>query len=163
MKLLQSSVAVVVFVFAAAVFAGDAGCGLGSVVMKKNSRVSQTLAMTTNATFSSQFFGITTGTSNCNASGWVRNDIEIEKYIASNIHNIKVDMARGEGETLATLSLMMGCESNSMSNFGRATALEFSEIFPSEKTSGGEAYSNLKTQLLKYPSVAHACQLSTAG
>ncbi len=144
-------------------FAGDAGCGLGSVVMKKNSRMSQTFAMTTNATFSSQFFGITTGTSNCSASGWVKNDVEIEKYIATNIHNVKVDMARGEGETLITLGLMMGCESNALSQFKAAAASEFSEIFKSNSTTGAEAYQNMKSQLSHHAEVAQACQLSNAG
>lgn len=144
-------------------FAGDAGCGLGSLIMKKNSRVSQVLAMTTNHSFSSQFLGITTGTSNCSASGLVKNDVEIEKYIASNIHNVKVDMARGEGETLTSLGLMMGCEPSHITMFTQATASEFSNIFTKETTTSSEAYGNLKSSLQKHPTVVSACQLPVAG
>ena len=46
--------------------ADSVGCGLGAIVWKGQSGiVPQTLAVTTNGTFYSQTFGITTGTSGC--------------------------------------------------------------------------------------------------
>src|SRR3954464_7446787 len=44
---------------------GTAGCGLGSLVFGDQKGAIQILAATTNTTFGTQTFGITTGTSNC--------------------------------------------------------------------------------------------------
>ena len=44
---------------------GSAGCGLGAIVFGSKPGMIQVLAATTNATFYSQTFGITTGTSEC--------------------------------------------------------------------------------------------------
>jgi hypothetical protein len=143
--------------------AGAAGCGLGSLIFPKNSKFSQTFAMTTNSSYLTQFFGITSGTSNCSASSWVKNETEIENFVASNIHDIKVEMARGSGENLETLAIMMGCEPGGITDFSRASAKQFSEIFPSSQTSSQDAYRNLKFNLSRYPTVAKACQLPITG
>ena len=55
-------------------YAGDAGCGLGGLIIQKNSKILQLLAVTTNHSFLSQEFGITFGTSGCSASGLVMNE-----------------------------------------------------------------------------------------
>src|SRR5690348_10000976 len=44
---------------------GVAGCGFGSMLFGKQPGFIQVLAATTNGTFGSQTFGISTGTSNC--------------------------------------------------------------------------------------------------
>src|SRR5580658_9609667 len=44
---------------------GTAGCGLGSIVFGNKAGIVQIFAATTNGTFATQTFGITTGTSNC--------------------------------------------------------------------------------------------------
>ena len=59
---------------------GDAGCGLGSIVFGSEQGGVQVLAATTNGTFYSQTFGITTGTSNCNPAGLVKLDKEREEF-----------------------------------------------------------------------------------
>src|SRR3954469_2639303 len=54
---------------------GMAGCGLGSLIFGPvNSPGAQILAATTNSTFGSQTFGITSGTSNCVSGGVVALD-----------------------------------------------------------------------------------------
>ena len=50
--------------------AGAAGCGLGSLIFKSNGKFTQLLAATTNNSTYTQSFGITSGTSNCNAKGF---------------------------------------------------------------------------------------------
>ena len=68
---------------------GAAGCGLGSFVFgDNNSWWAQTLGATTNGTSGSQTFGITTGTSNCDASalfGHIPGRIDLSCLM--NIHN----------------------------------------------------------------------------
>jgi hypothetical protein len=64
--------------------AGDAGCGLGSLIISKNSKALQIFAITTNWSFLSQPLGITSGTSNCSASSIVMNDKEIQYFVEVN-------------------------------------------------------------------------------
>ena len=55
--------------------AQDAGCGLGSMIIQENTKVMQLLAATTNGSFGSQTFGISTGTSNCKKGRQSRNAV----------------------------------------------------------------------------------------
>src|SRR4051812_6237663 len=89
--------------------ANDAGCGLGEVVIQKNTKISQLFAITTNHTFSSQVLGITFGTSGCSSSSWTKNETEAIKYAEMNFQSLKVDAARGNGESLNALADIMGC------------------------------------------------------
>ena len=66
---------IVVLLFAPLVsFAGygDAGCGLGSVIITKNSKVLQLFVITTNYATGGLTFSMTTGTSNCKVNGIVK-------------------------------------------------------------------------------------------
>ncbi len=111
-------------------FAGDAGCGLGSVVIQKNSKLLQLFAITTNATFFSQAFGITSGTSNCSANGIVFNDKEATIYAEANLQNLKIDMARGSGESLTAFAQTLGCGKEVTPAFGEMTQKHYQNIFP---------------------------------
>lgn len=112
---------------ASAVFAaGDAGCGLGSMVISKNSKGLQLLALTTNGSFFSQPLGITSGTSNCSASGIVSNDKAIEYYVDANQNEILKEMSMGTGEKLETLASLYGCQSDTgKAEFKAMTKSEF--------------------------------------
>ncbi len=108
---------------------GDAGCGLGSVIISKNSKGLQLLAMTTNTSFFSQPLGITSGTSNCSSSGIVSNDKMIENYVQVNRQEILNDMAMGSGEKLETLAMLYGCSNNqAVADFKLLTKNEFNLI-----------------------------------
>ena len=86
---------------------GTAGCGLGSLLFGNQPGLIQVLAATTNGTFGSQTFGITTGTSNCvDAAAPV---VNVGAFIETNRPILAKDMARGQGETIATLSDLAGC------------------------------------------------------
>ena len=86
---------------------GTAGCGLGSMVFGNQEGPMQILAATTNGTFGSQTFGITSGTSNCGKGLFAK--AEINSFIESNSVALENDIARGQGETLSTLNNMLGC------------------------------------------------------
>ena len=73
---------------------GDAGCGLGSMIIQENTKVMQILAATTNGTFGSQTFGITFGTSGCSASGIVKNDKQIQYFVEVNQEELMREMAK---------------------------------------------------------------------
>ncbi|MBI5743912.1 MAG: DUF3015 family protein [Elusimicrobia bacterium] len=106
-KLLLSAV---LLASAGAVFAADygsAGCGLGSLAFKENNGT-QILAATTNGTFGSQTFGITFGTSNCNAKGMVKVSMARESFIEANYKDLSRDVAAGKGEYVTNLAKLYG-------------------------------------------------------
>lgn len=117
--------AIMMLVSSVAFAAGDAGCGLGSVIISKNSKGLQLLAMTTNNYFFTQPLGITSGTSNCSSSGIVSNDKAIEYYVEANQNEILKEMSMGNGEKLDTFATLYGCQSDA----GKA---EFKAVSKSE-------------------------------
>ena len=136
---------------------GDAGCGLGSLVFKDNKKLYQLLATTTNGTFGSQTFGITTGTSNCTASGFAKVDREQIFYVESNFQNLQVEMARGQGENLAAFAQVLGCKDMSVSEFGKMTREGYQRIFPTSKTTAVEVLDSVKKEIQSNKSLAEGC------
>jgi hypothetical protein len=63
---------------------------------------------TTNGTFGSQTFGISFGTSGCTNDGQVMAARKPDMFVASTFENLSEDLARGQGEHLASLGTMMG-------------------------------------------------------
>src|SRR6266446_6006877 len=93
-------------IFSSSAFAagyGEAGCGLGSLIFGKSEGAVQILAATTNNTFYTQAFGISSGTSNCDAKGFDTSKLEQEQFVANNFSGLAKEMAAGEGEQLTTL------------------------------------------------------------
>ncbi|MBI3557224.1 MAG: DUF3015 family protein, partial [Deltaproteobacteria bacterium] len=117
----------------------DAGCGLGSLIIKKNTVMSQTMASTTNGSFGSQFFGITSGTSNCNPSGFALVEKEQIFYTESNYQHLKVEMAKGEGENLLAFAQVLGCSDKAAPDFARMTK----QIYQGDRLTGPR-YSEIK-------------------
>lgn len=107
----------VVFLFAVLVFStiataakpyGMAGCGWGSQVIGKEGN--QILAATTNGTSGNQTFAISSGTSNCVTAS--EQTARIKNFIEANQEALVTDMAKGQGDSLKTLSGMYGCDNN---------------------------------------------------
>jgi hypothetical protein len=142
--------------------AGDSGCGLGSVVVSKNSKGLQLLSLTTNFSFFSQAFGITSGTSGCSSSGLVQTDKEIQYYVEVNQDDISKEMAQGQGEKLRTLAVMTGCDSaESQAAFYSMTKDSYDKIVRSSNTSSQELVSNLKKQMSEDEEVALLCNTAS--
>lgn len=108
---------------------GAAGCGLGSVVMGPSAGFSQVFAATTNGTSYSQIFGITTGTSNCEASGQEIAQFRQQEYINSNLSTLAKEASQGEGETLEGLANVFGCSKTQHEDFSALIKTHYSEIF----------------------------------
>ena len=109
---------------------GTAGCGLGSMVFGNQAGIIQIFAATTNGTFASQTFGITTGTSNCGAMGG--GTASAKAFIDANREALAKDISRGQGETLQNLATLAGC--SDASAVGSALQKNFQSIFPSAST-----------------------------
>lgn len=110
---------------------GPQGCGLGSIVFTDNSSlVDQVLGATTNGT-AGQTFAMTSGTSNCELDGAGGQAQAV--FIKANRVSLANDIARGNGETLASLSRMYGCSNHAA--IGSALQANYETIFPSETVS----------------------------
>ena len=86
---------------------GMAGCGLGNVLFDKNVQV---LAATTNYSSFSQTFGISSGTSNCVTAS--EQTAMIKNFIEANYESLVTDMAKGQGDSVKTLSSFYGCNAD---------------------------------------------------
>jgi hypothetical protein len=88
------------------------GCGLGKLAWSDFKRqkdiAPQVMMATTNGTFGSQTFGISTGTSGCTNDGKVWAENKTEVFVAATFENLGGDMARGQGEHLAALATLLG-------------------------------------------------------
>ena len=129
-KLLMTAV---LLASAGAAFAADygsAGCGLGSLVFKENDGT-QILAATTNGTFGSQTFGITFGTSNCNAKGMIKVSMARESFIEANYKDLSRDVARGNGEYVTNLARLYGYTPENTWQFAQLLQKNHTTIFAS--------------------------------
>jgi hypothetical protein len=113
---------------------GPAGCGLGSLIFEPNSGFTQIFAATTNGTFGSQTFGISSGTSNCtDTSG---GSDSAKAFVETNRTALAKDIARGQGETIESLSRLGGCvDAHAV---GASLQRNFDKVFPSAVMSDSE-------------------------
>jgi len=110
---------------------GMAGCGLGSMLFGDKPGFVQVLAATTNGTFGTQTFGITTGTSNCEDTK--ASAQSTKAFVQANREAVAKDIARGSGETIASVSKLAGCADPA--KVGATLQKEFKAIFPNEQVS----------------------------
>ena len=137
---------------------GMAGCGLGSLVFQNdNAMVKQILAATTNGTFGSQTFGITSGTSNCTSGGVLKSEKEQAAFVEVNFRDLKHNMAAGGGEFLSSFGTLLGCEESAKPALAKMTQEKYETLVPSETTSPMQLLSSVKTQIKATPTLASAC------
>ncbi len=125
--------------FAAAKETGTAhqnvGCGLGTILFKNNADQSillQAFQATTNGSFGTQTFGVTSGTSECKEpTKFVSND-RINEFVVANMDNLAKDIAMGRGETLDAFADLMQVPAEQRPEFYQKLQASFSKIFTSE-------------------------------
>ncbi|KHD88507.1 MAG: hypothetical protein OM95_08325 [Bdellovibrio sp. ArHS] len=138
--------------------AGDAGCGLGSVIIQKNSKLLQLFAMTTNSVLLTQPLGITSGTSGCSSRGLVMADKEVQYFVEVNQEELSREMAQGHGEKLATLAQMKGCQNEaSQKAFGSFAQNSYERIIPAANTSATDLVHNLNRELATQSDLNKMC------
>lgn len=124
----------------------DIGCGLGTMVFDgKSGKVFKVLGATTNGTSGNQTFGITFGTLGCDGTGTINSAQKLALFIDGNMDNLARDIAKGEGETLATLSEVWGINEADKSAFNELAQQNFAEVFKSENVTSQEVFTNLNT------------------
>ena len=152
-KILLLTAAVCLIVTGTALAGGstNTGCGLGSLLWSELGHsgsgqvlVIQVFEATTNGTFGSQTFGITTGTSNCDRpSRFVKNDAF--EFATANLDNLAKDIAMGKGETLSTFAELMDIPAAQRVQVYTKLQANFSHIFSSPNIEAGKVVDNIVT------------------
>ena len=146
MKIYLKIAAVLVAVLPAVSMADNVGsCGWGSKLFAGQSGVfPQVLAVTTNGTFGNQTFGISSGTSGCTQDGVVTSSWKTAAFIDGNMNKLAMDMSRGEGESLDSLSQIVGVDSQDQQQFALVLKENFGKIFPSDNVNSNEVVNSLR-------------------
>ncbi len=120
---------------------GMAGCGLGSILFgESESRGIQILSSTTNYTYFNQSFGISSGTSNCAENSGYSSETRMKNtvnYVAGNFEILKNEIAQGNGQTLAGLTSVMGCQGTT--EIGSFLQSHYGNIYPEDNNSKVES------------------------
>ena len=132
--------------------ANNAGCGLGSMVWEGSEGVfPQVFAVTTNGTFGTQTFGISSETSGCAPNGKVTLNQKTAMFIGPNINRLAQDMSRGDGETLASLADVMQIAPEDRAAFYAVTQKNFERIMPDENATAEDVADGLFAVLNEDP------------
>lgn len=113
---------------------GMAGCGLGSIVLEENTKLMQILGATLNGTSANQTFGITFGTSNCNAGAQsaAANKAAQEMFVANNLNALSKEAAQGEGQTLNAFAFMLGCQGDNVNQFAKLSRESYDAVYSND-------------------------------
>src|SRR5437867_9026436 len=108
------------------------GCGLGKLAwgdFKKQKNIApQIFESTTNGTFSSQWFGISSGTSGCTNDGQVWAEHKVNMFAAINFEDMSQEMAQGKGEHLTSLATLMGVPAEQQAEFFAMTQERYTSL-----------------------------------
>lgn len=137
--------------------AQDSGCGAGGYIIQKNSKVLQLLAVTTNHSFLSQEFGITSGTSGCSASGIVMNDRAAEYFAEVNLKDITREMAQGKGEKLSAFTALYGCSVKGQKDLSDVLQKDFDQYVSHSEISAKELVQNVHQGIKSNPELSKEC------
>lgn len=129
---------------------GAAGCGLGSLLFEPSNEITQIFAATTNGTSGTQTFGITSGTSNCDGSGYSGGSAAV--FVETNRSALAKDAARGKGATIAGLASVAGCKDAKA--VGRSLQRQFKTVFSSASASDRDVSENVLRVLKQDKSLA---------
>jgi hypothetical protein len=113
---------------------------------------------TTNGTFGSNTFGISTGTSGCTNDGKVWAEYKVTMFAEINFENLSQEMAQGHGEHLASLATLMGVPADQQPAFFALTQEQYTTLVQAGETAPVAMIKALNTAMAGHPALA---QLST--
>ncbi len=148
---------------AAAIPDNGPGCGLGKLAWmdygKPKQIAPQVMMATTNGTFGSQTFGISSGTSGCTNDGVVMKNKHIN--LASHaFENLAQEMAQGRGEHLASLATLLGVPEDAQPDFFALVQEKYTTLVGSDDTTPVTMLQALQAAMADHPVLA---KVSFAG
>ena len=112
----------------------NTGCGLGTVIWAgsaDNSVISQASQATTNGSFGTQTFGITSGTLECGTPSKLVQNERLNHFVRANMDNLAKDIAQGRGESLDTFAELLQVPADQRPAFNAKLQQNFDKIFTS--------------------------------
>ena len=157
--LVTSSVVVLqgAVVWAGAIPDNGPGCGLGKLAWmdygSPKQIAPQVMMATTNGTFGSQTFGISSGTSGCTNDGVIMKNKHLN--IASrSFENLAQEMAQGQGEHLASLATLLGVPQEDQQEFFALVQAKYSILVGSDDTTAVTMLQALQAAMAQHPVLA---------
>lgn len=133
------------------------GCGLGKLAWSdyqgQKQIAPQVFMATTNGTFGSQTFGISSGTSGCTNDGLIMKNKHVN-LAASAFDSLKQEMAQGRGEHLASLATLLGVPEDDQPLFFTMVQERYALLVPSEDTSPVVVLRAIQEAMVDHPVLA---------
>ena len=134
------------------------GCGLGKLAWadyKNQKNIGpQVLMATTNGTFGSNTFGISSGTSGCTNDGVIFAEEKVNVFAAINFENLSQEMAQGHGEHLTSLATLMGVPAEHQPEFFALTQEKYTLLVKSGETTPVAMLKALNEAMAGHPVLA---------
>ena len=136
------------------------GCGLGKLAWSdykhQKNIAPQVMMATTNGSFGSGTFGISSGTSGCTNDGKVMAEHKANVFAAINFENLSQDMAQGKGEHLASLATLMGIPAEHQAEFFAMTQEQYTSLVEAGESSPVALVKALNAAVAQHPVLAQA-------
>lgn len=136
------------------------GCGLGKLAWgdyKAQKEIApQVMMATTNGTFGSNTFGISSGTSGCTNDGKIMGDSKTVMFAELNFDNLSQEMAQGQGEHLASLATLMGVPAEHQGAFFAMTQERYTSLVKAGEASPVAMVKALNEAVAGHPVLAKA-------
>jgi len=114
------------------------------------------LMATTNGTFGSTTFGISTGTSGCTNDGKVMAEQKTTVFAELNFENLSQEMAQGQGEHLASLATLMGLPAENHAAFFALTQERYTSLIKTGEASPVAMVKAINDAISAHPVLAKA-------
>ena len=152
-RLVSSTLLLLASSSAFAVAPGGPGCGWGNLLFDGQSGfVPHFAASTTNGTSGNASFGMTTGTNGCSVDGNIT--YAGASMIASMMDEFSIDAAKGEGEALTAVAVVLGVQPEDRAKFAQLTHENFNTIFPSQDVTADQVLNSLQSVMKSDPTMA---------
>jgi len=136
------------------------GCGLGKLAWSdykgQKEIAPQVLMATTNGTFGTTTFGISTGTSGCTNDGKVMSEHKTTMFAQLNFENLSQEMAQGQGEHLASLATLMGVPAEHQAAFFAMTQERYTSLVKTGEASPVAMVKAINEAIATHPVLAQA-------
>jgi len=144
MKKIILGLALVTMSFASIADPGKHGCGWGNMLFEgKDGLPVYLVASTTNMTAGNATFGMTSGTNGCQTHHPLPYGGESWFAAADFSDQVVEDVAKGEGEGLDALAVMIGVEQEDRAYFNSVLHENFSRIAPNAEVSGEQVMQSI--------------------
>jgi len=141
-KIIPTAVLLLASSSAFAVAPGGPGCGWGNLLFDGQSGiVPHFAASTTNGTSGNNTFGMTTGTNGCGVEGKLT--YGGKSMLASMMDEFSEDAAKGEGEALTAVAVVLGVIPEDRDKFAQLTHDNFNTIFPHQDVTANQVMDSL--------------------